>query len=123
MKTIAELISQLSLDYVFLTVKWMFITLVYFLAIMKVREIRDAGGFTWANKPFFYVILFIGLIRDAGLNIIMSVIFLQVPRYPDEYLLTARLKNLIRNDTGWRGDIAYFLCNHFLNPADKNHCG
>lgn len=98
----------------------MWFTWVFFLAVMHLRIIRDTQGFTKVNIIPAYVALIVGLILDASLNLAMSIPLLDRPK---ELLLTGKLKRLIKEDMGWRGDVAEFLCKHFLVPADKNHCG
>lgn len=98
----------------------MFITWTFFLAVMHLRIIRDTQGFTKVNIIPAYSVLVIGLILDAMLNLAMCIPLLDMPK---EWLLTGKLKRLIQTDMGWRGDVAEFLCNHFLVPADKGHCG
>lgn len=97
-----------------------FITWTFFLAVMHLRIIRDTIGFTKVNIIPAYTVLVIGLILDATLNLAMSIPLLDMPK---EMLLTGKFKRLIKEDIGWRGDVAEFLCQHFLIPADKNHCG
>ena len=98
----------------------MWITWTFFLAVMHLRIIRDTIGFTKVNIIPAYSTLVVGLILDATLNLVMCLPLLDLPR---EMLLTGKLKRLIMEDLGWRGDVAEFLCQHFLVPADKNHCG
>jgi hypothetical protein len=31
-------------------------------------------------------------------------------------------KRLRRDDMGWRGDVAAYLCENWLNPFDPGHC-
>lgn len=107
---------MITLFYILL----MFITWTFFLAVMHLREIRDSQGFTKVNIIPAYTVLVIGLILDFALMLFMCIPLLDLPR---EMLLTGKLKRLIKEDMGWRGDVAEFLCKHFLVPADKNHCG
>lgn len=98
----------------------MLVTWTFFLAVMHLRIIRDTIGFTYVNIVPAYTVLVIGLILDATLNLAMSIPLLDMPK---EMLLTGKFKRLIKEDMGWRGDVSEFLCQHFLVPADKNHCG
>lgn len=107
---------MITLFYIFL----MWITWVFFLAVMHLRIIRDTQGFTKVNIIPAYSALVVGLILDAMLNLAMCIPLLDMPK---EWLLTGKLKRLIKEDMGWRGDVSEFLCKHFLVPADKNHCG
>jgi hypothetical protein len=106
-------------DYSILLIVWMWFTYAFFLAVMHLRIVRDTVGFTKWNFLFAYSILVVGLVLDAILNLLMCIPLLDMPK---EILLTAKFKRLIREDMGWRGDVAEFFCNQFLNPADKGHC-
>ena len=102
------------------TIFLMFATWVFFLAVMHLRIVRDTVGFSPWNIIPAYITLAIGLVLDAILNLVMSVWLLDLPREP---LLTGKLKRLIKEDMGWRGDVSEWICQNFLVPADKNHCG
>ena len=66
-----------------------------------------------------YFALFIVL--DVLWNwIYATVIFLQVPK---QFTLSERLRTILRYDTGWRADIAYWMCKNFIEPHDSGHCG
>lgn len=107
---------MIILFYLFL----MWLTWVFFLAVMHLRIIRDTQGFTKWNVVPAYTALVVGLLLDATLNLAMCFPLLDVPQEP---LLTGKLKRLIKTDMGWRGDVAHFICSQYLVPADKNHCG
>jgi len=98
----------------------MFITWTFFLAVIHLREIRDSVGFSKVNIVPAYVVLFVGVLLDFTLMVASCLPLLDLPK---EFLLTGKLKRLIKEDMGWRGDVAEFLCKHFLVPADKGHCG
>jgi hypothetical protein len=98
----------------------MWVTWTFFLAVMHLRIVRDTVGFTKINIIPAYCTLAVGLVLDALLNLAMCIPLLDPPR---ELLLTGKFKRLIKEDMGWRGDVAEFLCQHFLVPADPGHCG
>lgn len=98
----------------------MWITWTFFLAVMHLRIVRDTVGFTKWNIIPAWATLIVGLLLDVLLNLAMCVPLLDLPR---EVLLTAKLQRLIKEDMGWRGDVAEFICQQFLVPADKGHCG
>lgn len=71
----------------------MYITWVFFTAVMRLREVRDSGRLEFTNHPirfiFAYVTLFAGLLLDTAVNwIICTVIGIE---FPKEFLTTARL--------------------------------
>jgi hypothetical protein len=62
----------------------------------------------------------IGVPLDIFLNLISSVIMLDIPK---EVTLSQKLSRL--NDTGgWRGDVARWICAELLDPFDPRgyHC-
>lgn len=96
-------------------------TFVFFVAIMKMREIKDHifllhGSVRW----ICYLILFIGLILDTLLNwIVLTVAFAELPR---EFLSTSRVIRHKYHSTHWRQDQALWWCRNFLSPFDEKHC-
>ena len=96
-------------------------TFVFFVAIMKMREIQDHifllhGSVRW----ICYFILFIGLILDTLLNwIVLTVAFAELPR---EFLSTSRVIRHKYHSTHWRQDQALWWCKHWLTPFDRTHC-
>lgn len=105
---------------ILLTILLMFVTWTAFLAVMHLRIIRDTIGFTKWNIVPAYTVLVVGLLLDFTLMLVMSLWLLDLPREP---LLTGKLKRLIQEDMGWRGDVSEWICRNFLVPADKGHCG
>lgn len=96
-------------------------TFVFFVAIMKMREIQDEinqlhGSVRWVC----YFILFVGLILDVLLNwVVLTVAFMEPPQ---EFLSTARVIRHKYYSTHWRQDQAYWWCKNFLTPFDIRHC-
>jgi hypothetical protein len=96
---------------------------IYFIAIMKLRDMKDAGQIAGVMKLFGYPNLFIGLLLDVLVNWIpMTIIFMELPL---EFLTTARLSRHIKDGSGWRKDVALWFCHNLLSPFDssKDHCG
>ena len=83
-----------------------FLTWVFFLAVMRLREMRDAGKLAFKVNPilciFAYVALIIGLLLDVLVNyIVATIVLLELPK-PEELLTTARLCRWYHTaDTGW----------------------
>lgn len=96
-------------------------TFVFFVAIMKMREVKDAifqlhGSVRWVC----YLILLIGLLLDILLNwLVLTVAFAELPR---EFLSTTRVVRHKYHSTHWRQDQAKWWCKHWLTPFDKSHC-
>ena len=98
-------------------------TWVWYLAIMHLREAKDAGTLTGFIRWLGYANLFVGLILDALVNALpVSVIMLELPH---EWLTTARLSRHIKDGGGWRRAVALWLCRNLLSTFDstKRHCG
>ncbi|MDE2259631.1 MAG: hypothetical protein KGK17_04820 [Betaproteobacteria bacterium] len=96
---------------------------IYFLAIMHLRDAKDAGRITKAVMPLGYFNLLIGLILDVAVNVlVMSVLLLE---FPHELLTTARLNRHIKSGSGWRKAIALWFCHNMLSTFDstQRHCG
>ena len=97
-------------------------TWVFYTSVMCLRRARDEGRITPVIRPVAVLTLYIGLILDMILNTIMSLPFLEFPRWLEgEILLTSRLKRLVKGG-GWRAKQAKFWCSNFLEPFDQGHC-
>ena len=59
--------------------------------------------------PFFLL--------DLVLNWIPGIIL-----GPSFGTLSQKCSALRKSDMGWRGDVAEYLCDNWLNPFDNNHC-
>lgn len=100
----------------------MFITWLFYLAIMNISRIRKTAG--WEHKIFAYPMLFIGLPLDFLFDkIVGSLIFLEMPK---ELLFTGRCQRHKANTnlTDWRRLRAIWWCDTYLNPFDPTgrHC-
>ncbi len=93
---------------------------VLYLAIMNLAEHRDRLH-PFAKFNAYCIVLPIGYVFDATLNLIVCLIFLRVPR---DWLLTGTLKRTIAIENGWRCTIAAWICTHLLNQFDPKgkHC-
>lgn len=88
---------------------------VFFVAVMHLKELKDAGTLTKAQKVFGYPVLFIGLALDVAVNaVVATVLFLELPR---EWLLSGRLWRLSQGD-GWRAKLATAIRSQLLDSAD-----
>jgi len=96
-------------------------TFVFFVAIMKMREVQDEIFYLhYSVRWICYLILFIGLVLDTLLNwVVLTVAFWELPR---EFLSTARVTRHKYESTHWRQDQAFWWCRNFLTPFDKRHC-
>lgn len=105
-----------------LPVFWALVVLcwVLYLAIMNLAEHRHALH-PVAKFHAYFVILPVGYVVDALLNLLVCAIFIRVPR---DWLLTGTLKRMIATDDGWRCATAAWICEHLLNQFDPKgkHC-
>jgi len=96
-------------------------TFVCFVAIMKMREIKDEiFSLHWSVRWCCFLILAIGLVLDTLLNwIVLTVAFVELPH---EFLSTSRVVRHKFHSTHWRNYMALWFCAHWLIPFDKQHC-
>lgn len=97
-------------------------TWIFYLAVMTLIRARDDGKLPPVALAFAYPVVAVGLLFDFALHVLVgTVLFLERPR---EWLLTQRLSRLIREDDGWRGDLALWMCTTLLDAFDPDgsHC-
>lgn len=79
-------------------------TWIFYTSVMCLRRARDEGRFTPVIRQVAYLTVYVGLVLDVFLNTIMSLPFLELPRWFDgEILLISRLKRLIKGADGGPG--------------------
>lgn len=121
---ISFILYTVLFSYVTMGVTW-----VFYLAAMHLKEERDrlkAEGkdFLIAQKIWGIPIIIIGLFIDVFLNATVgSISFLELPQYKEkEWLFTGRVSRWNDSNT-WRGKVARWYCNTFLDPFEKGgHC-
>lgn len=97
-------------------------TWVFYLAVMALIRARKAGTLPPVALALAYPVVAVGLLFDFALHVVIgTVLFWERPR---EWLLTQRLSRLIREDYGWRGDLAVWMCSTLLDAFDPagRHC-
>ena len=109
-----------------LSVVCSFLLWVFFLAVMKLRDIRDAGQLVGPIKYPGYLTLAIGYLLDAIVNVLpLSLIVLELPQWqrdPNgkrEWTVSERTYRL-KQAGGWRGRLSAYLRTQFLAKADKS---
>ena len=97
------------------------LTFVCFVAIMKMREVKDEiFRLHWSVRWICYGILFTGLILDTLLNwIVLTISFYELPR---EFLSTSRVVRHKFHSGGFRQIQANWWCRNFLVVFDSKHC-
>lgn len=113
-------------DQVWETLGWSlagaYATWIFYLAVMTLLRARKDGKLPPVALAFAYPVVAVGLLFDFALHALVgSVLFWERPR---EWLLTQRLSRLIRDDDGWRGDLALWMCTTLLDAFDPDgtHC-
>lgn len=90
---------------------------VFYAAMMRLKQVRDAGKLTLAMKVFGYPALAVGLLLDLFVNVIVgSVVFWERPQ---EWTLSTRLWRLSNGqEAGWRQRMALALRVSLLDAID-----
>lgn len=88
---------------------------VFFLAVMKLRDIRDDGKLIGLIKAPAYLTLAFGYVIDMLGNLLMSVFLLEIPQ---ELTVSKRTARHAKEQTR-RGAFSRWLRKSFLAPADK----
>lgn len=94
------------------------VTWIYYVAI--IRLYREKSKLSPVAYGMTILGALVGIPLDISLNLICSVIMLDVPK---EVTLSQKLSRL--NDTGgWRGDVSRWICAELLDPFDPRgfHC-
>ena len=123
-------------DLLWFLAKWaglsllaLYVLWIFFLAVMKLRDIRDAGKMGGPIKYPAYTVLVIGYAWDAICNLgPMTLLLLELPRLTfdqglrgfikqSEWTVSARTKRWAKTDT-WRGKISRTMRGDYLAMAD-----
>lgn len=89
---------------------------VIFTAMMRLKQVRDAGKLTLAMKVLGYPVLFLGLAIDLFLNVTLgSLLFVEFPR---EMTLSERLWRHSQESTGYRQKLALLVRVNLLDAID-----
>lgn len=84
--------------------------------VMRLKQVRDAGRLTTAQKVFGYPWLIVGLVLDFFVNVFIgSFLFLEVPH---ELTLSSRLWRLSTTSSGYRQRVALWLRVQLLDSLD-----
>lgn len=91
---------------------------LFYLAVMNLKRAKDAGTIGRFALWLGYPILFAGLVLDLLVNVMLSLVFFDLPR---EMTVTARLKRYVRTEpAGWRGIAAQWFATHLLDTFDPS---
>lgn len=91
---------------------------LYFVAAMRLREMRDAKLLTKTQRVMGSILLAEGLALDLLVHwIVGTVVFLELPARK-EYTLSRRLWRLSNGPEGWRKRLATTIRHELLDSAD-----
>ncbi|MDQ0084594.1 hypothetical protein J2W35_004963 [Variovorax boronicumulans] len=91
---------------------------LYFVAAMRLREMRDAKLLTKTQRVMGSILLFEGLVLDLLVHwVVGTIVFLEFPARK-EYTLSRRLWRLSNGEDGWRKRLATTIRNELLDSAD-----
>jgi len=89
---------------------------VFFVAVMRLKQVRDSGALTLAQKVLGYPTLAVGLALDLVVHVVFgTLLFMEWPR---EWTLSERLWRLSTTGTGWRQRLALVLRVQLLDSID-----
>lgn len=104
----------------------MFITWLFYLAVMHLKRVKDKEDFSLIEKLFAYPMLYIGLFIDIMFNITSGTIFFLEP--PREFLFTSRCQRHLESKktnfyARYQKRVAKYFCSKFMDPYDEDgHC-
>lgn len=91
---------------------------LFYLAVMNLKRAKDAGTIGRLALWLGYPILFLGLVLDLIVNVMLSLLFLDLPQ---EMTVTARLKRYVQTQPErWRGIAAQWFATHLLDTFDPS---
>jgi len=88
---------------------------IFFICVMGLKRVNEAGKLTTMGKVLGYPVLFIGLLLDLFVNVtVMTILLLEMPQ---EITVTSRLKRHNKESSGWRKAVAVWF-EPILDPFD-----
>ena len=106
---------------------YVFISMTYlgYLGLVRLNIARKKDPSKINKSVYFFAMpaIIIFIVSDVMLNLIMSIPFLQLPRF-DKLLFTARLSHNVNHGRGYRKKLARYFCSELLDKFDVNqkHC-
>jgi hypothetical protein len=91
---------------------------VFYLAVMNLQRVRDAGKLGRVALTLGLPVLLVGIVLDVFCNLVLfSVLLAELPR---EWTVTARLKRHKRTSTGYRKRVADWFGSELLDHFDPS---
>lgn len=91
---------------------------VHYVAMMRLKMIRDEGNLTTAAKVFGYPAMVMGLLLDLVVYVVVGTLVFVEP--PQEMTLSARLTRLGEGGSGWRRRRADRIRKALLDDIDPS---
>ena len=106
-------------DYMWLSALSVWLLWTFYVAIMHLLKVHQAGNLKGLTRVFGYPVLLVGVILDTVVNwFVASIMFLEIPK---EFLVTTRLQRHWKNDPkSWRGKLARSISNLLLDQFDPS---
>jgi len=105
-------------------IAFLYIFWILYIAIMGAYRAHLAGRLAGLSKLLAYPLVITGFTADALCQYTLAtLLFFDLPM-SKEYLVTSRLQRYISIGTGWRYDLAKYICNNLLDIFDPSgkHC-
>jgi len=94
-----------------------YILWVFYLAVMNLKRVKDAGLLSPLALTLGYPVLMLGWLLDCIINIlVLTPLLFELPK---ELTVTARLKRHNNTSTGWRKAVAVWF-EPLLDPFDPS---
>lgn len=91
---------------------------VFYLAVMNLKRVKDAGKLGKAALALGTPVLLVGFVLDLLVNVLVfTVILLEIPQ---ETTVTARLKRHKLESTGWRLKVTNWFASELLDHFDPS---
>lgn len=91
---------------------------IFYLAVMNLKRVRDAGKLGKVALTLGIPVLVIGLVLDLLVNVlVMTPLLLEIPQ---ETTVTARLKRHKSESTGWRLRVTNWFASELLDHFDPD---
>ena len=104
---------------IYLAIPLALVTLwVFFLAYIQIKE-TGLKNLRWEVRVVAVCVMLVGGAYDVFLNWTLGLI---LGLNFGEWTLSQKCARLRKEDMGWRGDVAEYLCTGWLSPFDPDHC-
>jgi len=110
-----------ALGFLLHAAKWLFILWILFLAVMKLQDVEKSGVLATLDprvQKLARAVLIVGILYNAFVRVFLSwMIFWELPRW-GEWAVSAQVKRLCNEGSGWRQERAEWWSDNMLGPFD-----